>query len=129
LVLPRTRLRDPDGNPLIDPATGSEQYGNLYSNLLDYVVSAVLIFYVLTIVGLFVLRRRKAAADERGAAYEASLHRAWGYPLVPALYVVGATVLVAVLLIYRTRTTWPGLLIVLTGIPAYAWWRRAAQTA
>src|SRR5204863_9970142 len=62
LVLPRTRLRAPDGGPLLDPATGMEQYGNLYGNLLDYVVFAVLIFYVLTIGGLFILRRTRPDA-------------------------------------------------------------------
>jgi len=115
LVLPRTRLRDPAGHPLRDPTTGLEQYGNLYSNLLDYVIFSVLIFYVLTVVGLFVLRHRQPDAPRP--------YRAIGYPIVPALYILGATVILVVLAIYRTQTTWPGLLIVLTGVPVYFLWK------
>jgi APA family basic amino acid/polyamine antiporter len=116
LVLPRTRLRDAAGAPLHD-AAGHAQYGNLYSNLLDYVVFAVLLFYILTIAGLFVLRRKRPDAPRP--------YRAFGYPVLPALYLVAASIIEIVLLIYRTQTTWPGLLIVLTGIPVYLWWRRA----
>lgn len=116
LVLPRTRLRDSAGAPLVD-SSGLERYGNLYSNLLDYVVFAVLLFYVLTIAGLFRLRRTHPHA--------ARPYRAVGYPLVPALYLATASVIMLVLLIYKTQTTWPGLVIVLSGIPAYFAWRRA----
>jgi APA family basic amino acid/polyamine antiporter len=116
LVLPRTRLRDATtGAPITDPLTGAPQYGNLYSNLLDYVVFAVLIFYVLTIAGLFVLRRKQPMAERP--------YRALGYPLFPALYIVAATAIMAVLLAYKTQTTWPGLLIVLAGVPIYFLWR------
>jgi len=107
LVLPRTRS--------IDPASGTVVYGNLYSNLLDYVVFAVLIFYVLTVAGLFVLRRKRPDAERP--------YRAFGYPVVPAAYILAATIIMVVLLLYRTETTWPGLLIALTGIPAYFLWR------
>jgi basic amino acid/polyamine antiporter, APA family len=117
LVLPRTRLRDAAGAPLLDPATGAQQYGNVYSNLLDYVVFAVLVFYVLTILGLFILRRTRPEAERP--------YRAFGYPAVPALYIVAATVIMLVLLLYRTRTTWPGLVIMLTGLPIYLVWQRA----
>jgi APA family basic amino acid/polyamine antiporter len=103
LVLPRT----------YDPVTG--QYGNLYSNLLDYVISAALIFYILTIAGIFRLRR---TAPERDRPY-----RTWGYPLVPALYIVGASAILLVLFIYRPATTWPGLVIVLLGVPVYFLWK------
>jgi len=120
LVLPRTRLRDAAGAPLLD-AAGRPQYGNLYSNLLDYVVFAVLLFYILTIAGLFVLRRKRPEA--------ARPYRAIGYPLVPALYLVAAGAIELVLLVYKTQTTWPGLLIVLTGIPVYLLWRRGAGRA
>jgi APA family basic amino acid/polyamine antiporter len=113
LVLPRTRR--------IDAATGAITYGNLYSNLLDYVVFAVLIFYVLTIAGTFVLRRTQPQAERP--------YRAFGYPVLPALYIVGATLIMLVLLAYRTQTTWPGLLIVLAGVPAYFWWRAANRRA
>ncbi|HUC85561.1 MAG TPA: amino acid permease, partial [Candidatus Acidoferrales bacterium] len=108
LVLPRTRLHN--------PVTGAEEYGNLYSNLLDYVIFAVLIFYILTIAGLFVLRRTQPEAPRP--------YRAWGYPLVPAAYLLLATAIAIVLLLYKTQTTWPGLLIVLTGVPVCFLWRR-----
>ncbi len=107
LVLLRTRSHD--------PGTGSEQYGNLYGKLLDYVVFAVLIFYVLTIAGLFVLRRKKPEVERP--------YRAFGFPVLPALYIVGASVILLVLLFYRTQTSLPGLVIVLTGVPAYFLWR------
>jgi APA family basic amino acid/polyamine antiporter len=108
LVLPRTRLHN--------AATGAQEYGNLYSNLLDYVIFAVLIFYILTIAGLFVLRRAQPDLPRP--------YRAWGYPLVPAAYIGMALAIAVVLLLYKTQTTWPGLLIVLTGLPAYFLWRR-----
>jgi APA family basic amino acid/polyamine antiporter len=104
LVLPRT----------YDVTTGT--YGNLYSNLLDYVISAALIFYILTIAGVFRLRRTRPDADRP--------YRAFGYPVVPALYIVGAATILAVLFIYKTSTTWPGLVIVLLGVPVYFAWRR-----
>ena len=116
LILLRTRLRNPlTGAPLVD-AKGLEQYGNLYSTLLDYVIFAVLIFYVLTIGGLFVLRRKRPDAERP--------YRAVGYPIVPALYIVAACIISVVLLLYRTQTSWPGLLIVLAGVPAYFLWKR-----
>ncbi len=62
--------------------TGAVTYGNLYSDLLDYVVFAVLIFYVLTIFGLFVLRRKRPDAERP--------YRAFGYPVIPAMYIVAA---------------------------------------
>ena len=108
LVLPRTRT--------VDATTGAVQYGNLYSTLLDYVIFAVLIFYVLTIAGVFVLRRKQPDAERP--------YRAFGYPVVPALYIVAAATISLVLLVYKTSTSWPGLLIVLTGIPVYFVWRK-----
>jgi APA family basic amino acid/polyamine antiporter len=116
LVLPRTRIRDASGAPILDASTGLERYGNLYSALLDYVVFAVLIFYVLTIAGLFVLRRKQPHAERP--------YRAFGYPFLPAIYLVMATLIMVVLLFYRTETSWPGLVIVLAGVPVYLWWRR-----
>ena len=94
LVLPRTRLRDPISNAPVRDAAGVEQYGNLYGMLLDYVVFAVLIFYVLTIAGVFVLRRTRPQAERP--------YRAFGYPLLPAFYIVAATVILLVLAVYRT---------------------------
>jgi len=119
LVLPRTRLTDPlTGGRRLD-SFGHEIYGNLYSNLLDYVVFAVLIFYVLTIIGLFILRRTRPEAERP--------YRAFGYPVVPALYVIAASVIMFVLLLDKTATTWPGLVIVALGVPVYYFWRRQAK--
>jgi basic amino acid/polyamine antiporter, APA family len=109
LVLPRTVKTDAAGN-----VTG---YGNLYGNLLDYVISAALIFYILTIAGIFVLRRKQPNAERP--------YKAFGYPIVPILYIIGASVILAVLFIYQTATTWPGLIIVLTGVPIYFLWKAA----
>jgi basic amino acid/polyamine antiporter, APA family len=107
LVLPRTRN--------VDAANGTVTYGNLYSNLLDYIIFAALIFYVLTIAAVFVLRRTRPDAERP--------YRALGYPILPALYMLGATVIMIVLLAYRAQTTWPGLVIVLTGLPVYFLWK------
>ena len=100
-----------------DPASG--KYGNLYSNLLDYIISAALIFYILTIAGVFRLRQTRPN-DERP-------YRAFGYPVVPALYLVCATVILMVLFVYRTATTIPGVIIVLIGVPVYFGFRYAAR--
>ncbi len=100
-----------------NPATGS--YGNLYNNLLDYIVSAALIFYILTIASIFRLRRTEPNAERP--------YRAFGYPFVPALYIVGAAVLLIVLFAYRPATTLPGLGIVLLGLPVYFQWRKDAN--
>src|SRR5262249_15860189 len=88
---------------------------------LDYVVFAVLVFYVLTVLGLFVLRRTQPDAPRP--------YRAIGYPIVPALYIVAASVILVVLLLYRTETTWPGMLIVLSAIPVYLLWRGGPRSA
>jgi basic amino acid/polyamine antiporter, APA family len=119
LVLPRTRLRDPITNTPVRDSAGVEQYGNLYGMLLDYVVFAVLIFYVLTIAGVFVLRRTRPQAERP--------YRAFGYPLLPAFYIVAATVILLVLAVYRTQTSWPGLLLVLAGVPIYFLWRKSRR--
>ena len=87
-------------NASVLDAAGVEQYGNLYGMLLDYVVFAVLIFYVLTIAGVFVLRRTRPDAERP--------YRAFGYPVLPAFYIVAATVILLVLAVYRTQTSWPG---------------------
>lgn len=89
---------------------------DLYGDLLTYVISATLLFYLLTIAGLFVLRRTRPDADRP--------YRAFGYPIVPALYIAGAAAIVLVLFIYQPSATWPGFVIVVCGLPAYAWWAR-----
>jgi APA family basic amino acid/polyamine antiporter len=100
LVLPRT----------FNTATG--QYGNLYGNLLDYVISAALIFYILTIAAVYRLRRKLPAAERS--------YRVPGYPLTPALYIIGAAAVLVILFVYRPASTWPGLVIVLAGGAVYA---------
>ena len=97
-----------------DPVTGA--YGNLYSNLLDYVVSAALLFYILTIAGVFRLRVLRPRAERP--------YRAFAYPVVPALYILSATAVLAVLFVYRPATTFPGVIIVLIGVPVYFAFRR-----
>jgi APA family basic amino acid/polyamine antiporter len=107
LILPRT----------YDPATHT--YGNLYSNLLDYVISANLIFYILTIAAVFRLRLTRPQAERP--------YKAFGYPLIPALYILGTLTILIVLFIYRPATTFPGLVLVLLGIPFYLLMRRNAR--
>jgi basic amino acid/polyamine antiporter, APA family len=87
-----------------------------YSELLDYVIFAQLMFYVLTVSAVFVLRRRQPNASRP--------YKAWGYPIVPALYVIAASALMIDLLILKPRFTWPGLLIALSGVPIYYWTTR-----
>jgi APA family basic amino acid/polyamine antiporter len=90
-------------------------YGNLYGDLLTYVISAALIFYILAITAVFVLRVKQPDAERP--------YKAFGYPIIPALYVIGAAIILVVLFVYQTTATWPGLLIVLTGVPVYFIWR------
>ena len=92
-----------------------------YGQLLDYIIFAVLVFYILTIVGLFVLRYTRPEAERP--------YRAIGYPVLPAVYIVMALFVDVVLLRYKPQFTWPGLIIVLLGIPVYfAWSRRSGAT-
>jgi APA family basic amino acid/polyamine antiporter len=107
LVLPRT----------YNSSTG--QYGNLYGNLLDYVVSAALLFYILTIAAVFRLRATRPDAPRP--------YRAFGYPILPALYIAGATAILLMLLVYRPATTWPGFLIVVLGVPVFLLFRGRAR--
>ncbi len=99
LVLPRT----------FNPAT--RQYGNLYSNLLDWVISAALLFYILTIAAVFRLRRKRPDL--------ARPYKVIGYPVLPAVYIALASVVLYMLFAYRTSTTWPGMVIVLAGGAVY----------
>jgi APA family basic amino acid/polyamine antiporter len=113
LVLPRTVTGTDDA--------GATTYGNLYGDLLTYVISAALLFYVLTILGLFRLRKTRPDAERP--------YRAVGYPVVPALYIAGALVILGVLFVYQGPTTWPGLALVATGLPVYFLWRRREPAA
>jgi APA family basic amino acid/polyamine antiporter len=87
-----------------------------YSQLLDYIIFAVMVFYILTIAGLFVLRIKRPN--------EPRPYRAIGYPILPAMYILIATFIDVVLLRYKPQYTWPGLIIVLLGIPVYFLWSR-----
>jgi APA family basic amino acid/polyamine antiporter len=104
LILARTRNAD-----------GS--FGNLYNDLLNYVVFAVLIFYALTIAGIFVLRKKRPDAERP--------YKAFGYPVIPALYILAAALICTVLLLYQTKTALVGLVIVLIGVPVYWLWSRS----
>ena len=92
-----------------------------YSDLLDYVIFAVLIFFVLIVSGIFILRKKRPDAERP--------YKAWGYPVVPAIYVLVAAAIAVDLLIFKTRYTVPGLLIVLLGIPVYFIRKRSARSA
>jgi basic amino acid/polyamine antiporter, APA family len=96
-------------------------YGNLYSNLLDYVVFAALFFYVLTIAGIFVLRWKRPDADRP--------YKAFAYPVLPLLYILAASGIMGVILLYKTSTAGMGMLIVLLGVPVYWLWARRRDTA
>ena len=87
-----------------------------YGQLLDYVIFAALTFYILTIVSLFVLRRTQPDAPRP--------YRAFGYPALPALYIAMAAWVCVVLLRYKPQYTWPGLILVLLGVPVYLVWHR-----
>jgi APA family basic amino acid/polyamine antiporter len=107
LVLPRTY------------DTKAKAYGNLYSDLLNYVISAALIFYILTIAGVFRLRRTRPDLPRP--------YKTFGYPLVPALYILGAATVLFMLFAYRPDSTWPGLVIVLLGAIVYVFVKRSGK--
>jgi basic amino acid/polyamine antiporter, APA family len=111
LTLPRTVITDPH--------TSAVTYGNVYDQLLEYIVSADLILYAL-MVGAVIVMRRKAPQLERP-------YRTFGYPLVPLLYLALAALFVIDLGYLKTSTSGIGYLIVLTGIPVYFLWRRQAK--
>jgi APA family basic amino acid/polyamine antiporter len=91
-----------------------------YNDLLNYVIFAVLVFYILTITGLFVLRYKQPNAERP--------YRAIGYPVLPAVYIVMALFIDVVLLRYQPQFTWPGLIIVLLGIPVYFIWSSRSRS-
>jgi basic amino acid/polyamine antiporter, APA family len=92
-----------------------------YGNLLDYIVFAVLIFYILTIFSLFVLRKQRPEAERP--------YKAVGYPVLPAIYIVLALFIDIVLLRYKTQYSVAGLVIVLLGVPVYFIWSRRNRAA
>jgi APA family basic amino acid/polyamine antiporter len=111
LTLPRTVTAG--ANP------GEFKYGNVYSQLLDYVISADLVFYSLMVGAVFVMRR-KAPALERP-------YRTIGYPVVPVIYILLALLLVVDLAYLTPATSGIGYLLVLAGIPVYLIWRKQAK--
>jgi basic amino acid/polyamine antiporter, APA family len=90
-----------------------------YGDLLDYVIFAVLLFYILTIAGVFALRRARPEMDRP--------YKAFGYPVLPALYILLAGLIEILLLVYKPAFTWPGLIIVMLGVPVYFVWRKSRQ--
>jgi APA family basic amino acid/polyamine antiporter len=96
-------------------------FSGTYSELLDYVIFAALLFYALTATGLFVLRRKRPNAPRP--------YRVYGYPFIPLLYIFLCLVIMLDLLIVKPEYTWPGLAIVATGIPVYFIWRSLGKAA
>jgi APA family basic amino acid/polyamine antiporter len=107
LTLPRTMTTD--------PVTQKVTYGNVYTQLLEYIVSADLVFYVLLVAAVMVLRRKAPEAERP--------YRTWGYPIVPIISIVLAVLLTVDLAWLAPATSGIGILIVLTGIPVYFAWR------
>jgi basic amino acid/polyamine antiporter, APA family len=112
LTLPRTVTSS--------AATHEVVYGNVYTQLLEYIVSADLVFYLLMIVALMILRRTKPAAERP--------YRTWGYPAVPIVSILLAALLIVDLAFLAPTTSGIGILIVLTGVPVYFFWRRRAAS-
>ena len=100
-------------------ATGAVKYGNVYTQLLEYIVSADLVFYVLMVVAVIVLRRKLRDA--------ARPYRTWGYPVVPLIYLSIAGLLIVDLAFIAPSTSGIGFLLVLTGVPVYLVWRKRAR--
>ncbi len=90
-----------------------------YNDLLDYVIFAVLIFFILTITGIFVLRKKRPDAERP--------YKAFGYPILPGLYILTAAAIAVDLLMFKPAYTWPGVIIVLLGIPVYFIWKKTAK--
>jgi APA family basic amino acid/polyamine antiporter len=82
-----------------------------YGDLLDMISFVVVIFYVMTILGIFILRKRQPNAERP--------YKAFGYPVLPALYIIAGIAFCVLLIIYKPQFTWPGLIIALAGIPIY----------
>ncbi|HEX8494123.1 MAG TPA: amino acid permease [Pyrinomonadaceae bacterium] len=110
LTLPRTIKSNPQ--------PGEDPYGNVYTQLLEYIISADLVFYAL-MVGAVIVMRRKAPTAERP-------YRTFGYPFVPLIYILIAVLLVVDLAILKRETSGIGYLLVLTGLPVYFLWHRKA---
>jgi APA family basic amino acid/polyamine antiporter len=112
LTLPRTVTTN--------PANGAVTYGNVYTQLLEYIVSADLVFYLLLVAAVIVLRRKEPDAERP--------YRTWGYPIVPLISILLAALLIIDLAWLAPTTSGIGIVIVLTGIPVYLAWRKGAVT-
>lgn len=110
LVLPRTVTTN--------PATHQVSYGNVYNQLLEYIISADLLFYMLMIVAVILLRHKKPDAERP--------YRTWGYPMVPIISIVVSGLLIVDLAWLAPATSGIGILIVLAGVPVYFLWRLRA---
>ena len=113
LTLPRTVTTNAE--------TGVRTFGNVYTQLLEYIVSADLIFYVLLVAAVIVLRRKNPAAERP--------YRTWGYPIVPIISIVLAVIVILDLAFLAPSTSGIGILIVLTGVPVYCLWRQQAASS
>ena len=111
LTLPRTVTTD---------TAGKITYGNVYNQLLEYIVSADLLFYILMIVALIILRKKAPSAERP--------YRTWGYPAVPIMSILLAALLIVDLAFLAPGTSGIGILIVLTGVPVYFLWRKSAAS-
>jgi APA family basic amino acid/polyamine antiporter len=110
LTLPRTMTTN--------TTTGVVSYGNVYTQLLEYIVSADLVFYLLLVAAVVILRKKSPGAERP--------YRTWGYPIVPAMSILLAALLIVDLAWLAPATSGIGILIVLTGVPIYFFWRKAA---
>jgi len=90
-----------------------------YGQLLDFLIFSVLLFYILTIGGIFVLRRTRPGMSRP--------YKTWGYPVLPVVYIVMALFIEIQLLRYKPQYTWPGLILVLLGMPVYWVWKKATE--
>jgi APA family basic amino acid/polyamine antiporter len=99
-------------------------FSGTYNQLLDYVIFAALIFYVLVIAAIFVLRYKKPTWERP--------YRAFGFPVIPIIYMLACLLIIAILLIYKPLFTWPGpwpvLIIILSGIPVFHLWRKFSSS-
>ena len=110
LTLPRTVTIDKAGKVV---------YGNVYTQLLEYIISADLVFYALMVAALIVLRGQAPNVHRS--------YRTCGYPIVPCIYIILSTLIILDLAILAPTTSGIGYLLVLTGIPVYLIWRRSAE--
>lgn len=92
-----------------------------YGQLLDYIITVALVFYSLTILGLLVLRKKRPDMERP--------YKAWGYPWLQIVYIIGAMSIFVDLLIFKPSYAWPGFIIVLAGVPVYYIWRWRSKAA